>query len=272
MRFLPSHTVSAPSVHITYPPSSLWKFPPPSLPESLPPVSDWSYLTPINIDPVTYNKVLSVWYPIIAASLYIIVVAFWSQANQKRGHKPWAFSRTRIFYIMVLLHNILLAIYSAWTFVGMTSAIVRSWPGLRSADGLPGVVDALCKINGPRGLGNAVSFNSTTSSWGVANKLIQLLDDSPDNTDVGRIWNEGLAFYGWLFYLSKFYEVVDTLIILTKGKKTSVLQTYHHAGAMFSMWAGIRYMAPPIWLFVVANSFVHSLMVGSKKYLRSDPC
>ena len=47
------------------------------------------------------------------------------------------------------------------------------------------------------------------------------------NSDVGRQWNRGLAFYGWLFYLSKFYEVVDTLIILARSKRGSFLQIYH---------------------------------------------
>jgi hypothetical protein len=82
----------------------------------------------------------------------------------------------------------------------------------------------------------------------------------PLNTDTGRLWNEGLAFYGWIFYLSKFYEVLDTVIILAKGKQSSTLQTYHHAGAMMCMWAGIRYMAPPIWIFCFVNSFIHALM------------
>jgi hypothetical protein len=76
------------------------------------------------------------------------------------------------------------------------------------------------------------------------------------------MWNEGLAFYGWLFYLSKFYEVVDTLIILAKGKYSSTLQTYHHAGAMMCMWAGMHYMSVPIWIFVFFNSFIHALMVS----------
>ena len=90
---------------------------------------------------------------------------------------------------------------------------------------------------------------------------MKLLDGSPDSTDLGRLWNEGLGFYGWLFYISKFYEVVDTLIILAKGKNSSMLQTFHHAGAMMCMWAGIRYMSPPIWMFVFINSGLHGLMV-----------
>ncbi|KAJ3498664.1 hypothetical protein NLG97_g953 [Lecanicillium saksenae] len=77
---------------------------------------------------------------------------------------------------------------------------------------------------------------------------------------MGRLWNEGLAYYGWIFYMSKFYEVLDTFIIIAKGKPSSTLQTYHHAGAMLSMWAGMRYMSAPIWLFVLFNSFIHALM------------
>jgi hypothetical protein len=71
-----------------------------------------------------------------------------------------------------------------------------------------------------------------------------------------------LTYLGWLFYLSKFYEIIDTLIILIKGRPSSLLQSYHHAGAMMCMWSGIRYQAPPIWIFVLFNSFIHSLMYG----------
>ena len=145
--------------------------------------------------------------------------------------------------------------------MGMLGAAKRSWPGWKGENGLVGVVDAMCKINGPRGLGSATTYDTSTEAWGVKDQTIKLLGGFPDNTDVGRIWNEGLAYYGWLFYISKFYEVVDTMIVIAKGKSSSFLQTYHHAGAMMSMWAGIRYMSPPIWMFVQVNSGIHSLMV-----------
>ena len=263
MQLFPSHTVSAPSVHITYPPSSLFKFPPKSVPNVLtPPVSDFTFARPFNIKPEVYNDLLSINLPISIALLYVTTVIVVSHMNAERKHKPWAFSQTRAFYAFVVLHNVFLALFSAWTFFGMLNAIRQSWPGLVTEGSVTEVVDALCKINGPRGLGNAVTYKASTGSWGVANQAIKLLGGEPDSTDVGRIWNEGLAFYGWLFYLSKFYETIDTMIILAKGKKSSVLQTYHHAGAMMCMWAGIRYMAPPIWMFVLVNSGVHALMVS----------
>lgn len=146
----------------------------------------------------------------------------------------------------------------------MINALVLSFASWSGEDGLAGVVDSLCKMNGPRGLGSAATYNETSSAWQIANRAFHLAADGlgPESTDVGRMWNEGLAFYGWLFYLSKFYEVIDTAIILAKGKKSSFLQAYHHAGAMLCMWAGIRYMSPPIWMFVLVNSGIHAIMVS----------
>nr|CAG8552099.1 5557_t:CDS:10 [Entrophospora candida] len=45
----------------------------------------------------------------------------------------------------------------------------------------------------------------------------------------GSLWEEGLGYWGYLFYLSKYYEIIDTIIILMKGRRSSFLQTYHHA-------------------------------------------
>lgn len=262
MVLVPSATVSAPSVHITYPPSSFFRFPPAPLPETLsPPVADHTLARPFNINPETYNNLLDVRIPITVALIYATTVTIANRYNTRKGNKPWGISKSGAFYAFVILHNVFLAIYSAWTFLGMANAVRHSWPGWNGEDGLTGVVDTMCKINGPRGLGNAATYNSSKSAWGVTNNDIKLLNESPDNTDVGRIWNEGLAYYGWLFYISKFYEVMDTLIVLVKGKKSSILQTYHHAGAMMCVWAGIRYMSPPIWLFVFINSGIHALMV-----------
>ena len=255
--------MAAPAVHITWPPSSILKFPPTNLPSVLtPPIADGTVARPFNINPELYNNLLSVNYPITIAIVYATSVFLLNRYNDQRDHKPWSFSKTSAFFAFVITHNVFLAIYSAWTFFGMINAVQNSWPSWHDDHGAVGVVDALCKINGPRGLGNAVTYNSTTSSWGVANESIKLAGGQPDNTDVGRIWNEGLAYYGWLFYVSKFYEVLDTMIILAKGKKSSFLQTYHHAGAMMCMWAGMRYMSPPIWMFVLVNSFIHALMVS----------
>ncbi|KAI4092498.1 MAG: hypothetical protein L6R37_007556 [Teloschistes peruensis] len=225
-----------------------------------PPISDATFARPFNVSDETYNNTLSVSVPIVVALLYAAAAKYFDNQNRKRDNRPWSFSKTSAFYVLVLLHNLLLAIYSAWTFVGMVNAIKQTLPSWEGEHKLVRTVDGLCKLHGPRGYGSAATFSLTDYAWKFTDRTMKLDQNLPDTTDLGRLWNEGLAFYGWLFYLSKFYEVVDTFIVLAKGKNTSFLQTFHHAGAMFCTWAGIRFMSPPIWMFVIVNSGIHTLM------------
>jgi hypothetical protein len=253
---------AGPTIELALPPPSLFSFPPASRPFSLPPAPvERSWERPFSIPPALFTKLLDARIPITFAGLYAVTVIIVNNLNESRGYKPWAFSRTRVFKLLVILHNVFLAGYSAWTFVGMLHAFRRSMPSRDDPNGIVAIADALCKINGPRGLGNGAMYNSTTDQWVLPNPEFTLGKDGlPDPTDVGRLWNEGLAFFGWIFYLSKFYEVLDTAIILAKGRKSSTLQIYHHAGAMMCMWAGMRYVGPPIWLFALVNSGIHGLM------------
>ena len=252
-------------LHFQSIPLSLIKFPPDAEPPTLPPPSDHPTLShPFTIPSSIYNSALAPQVPVTIALTYAATALFLNRYNARRGNKPWAISQTKAFYYFVLAHNIFLAVYSAWTFLGMFNALRSSLPSFKSENALVETVDAFCKIHGPRGLGSAATWNRARGIWEIADRQVHLGQTGlPESTDVGRIWNEGLAFYGWIFYLSKFYEVFDTLIILAKGKKSSTLQTYHHAGAMLSMWAGMRYMAPPIWMFVFVNSGIHAMMVSS---------
>ena len=254
--------MSGPTVHFAWP--TTFSPIPSDLPHALPPpVKERTLRSPFGIDPWLFNFALRSEIPILFAASYIILVASFNAYNKKRAYRPWWIARKRPFQWFVVLHNVLLAAYSFATFVAMLRAITHTWPGWDAPNAPAAWADALCKINGPRGLGDATTFNTTINIWEAKNTMIHLgYDGNPDPTDVGRLWNEGLAFWGWIFYVSKFYEVVDTLIILAKGKRSATLQTYHHAGAMLCMWAGIRYMSPPIWMFVFINSFIHALMVG----------
>jgi hypothetical protein len=70
----------------------------------------------------------------------------------------------------------------------------------------------------------------------------------------------GLLRFVVLFYYSKFYEVIDSLVLVLKGKRVSNLQVYHHFGAMITMYMGAAYSASPIWIFAAWNGFVHTWM------------
>lgn len=259
-----------PAVRLTLPPAWFFKFPPAPFPQTLPSPPDHPTLAhPFPISANLYNALLDGRVPFTIAIIYVTVITGLNSLNKRRNYAPWAFSKTRLFKLLVITHNIILAVYSAWTFVGMLNALKSSVYNPYHEWGVAGTVDSLCKLNGPRGFGSAAVYNERNAAWGIANRFFHLGADGlgPDATDVGRMWNEGLAFYGWLFYLSKFYEVIDTLIIIAKGKKSSFLQTYHHAGAMICMWAGIRYMSAPIWMFVLVNSFIHSIMVSMYQFV-----
>ncbi|OAL68939.1 hypothetical protein A7D00_7195 [Trichophyton violaceum] len=247
------------------PPSALFAFPPDSRPAVLPPAqqSSLSWHHPFNIPPAVYSALLHPAVPIAIAATYALTVSYINRLNRRRDYRPWAVSKTRPFRLFVVLHNVFLAVYSLWTFLGMIRAFRLSWPDPSMRSSPAAVVDCLCKINGPRGLGNAAVYDTAANRWTMTNpdSGYHLTPDGlPDATDVGRLWNSGLAYFGFLFYLSKFYEVLDTAIILAKGKRSSTLQTYHHAGAMMCMWAGIRYMASPIWIFALFNSLIHAMM------------
>lgn len=81
------------------------------------------------------------------------------------------------------------------------------------------------------------------------------------SANVNTLWEEGSAYIGWIFYMSKFYEAVDTMVILARGKKSSLLQTYHHAGVMLCGWASMKYESPAYLVGIVLNSGIHTLMV-----------
>ena len=258
----------SPSIYFTKPPSSIFRFPPDNEPQALPPALPGTSLSapPFAIPSNLYNAVLDIKVPITIACVYAASVTALNAYNRSRGNKPWWISTTKLFFWFVVAHNVFLAVYSGWTFIAMWDALKESIVPWTSAGGIAATVDSLCKIQGPRGLGNAVAYNSTTSAWVSQSPATVFLNNGiPDNTDQGRLWNQGLAFYGWFFYLSKFYEVLDTVIILAKGKRSSTLQTYHHAGAMMCMWSGIRYMSAPIWMFAFVNSGIHALMVSKSK-------
>lgn len=263
------------SLHLTWPDKALFTLPhtePITIPAPAPARSSlWSPI--YSIPPNIYNAALDARVPITIACLYLVTVKTLNSYNKRNGNKAWPISKTTGFFIFVVLHNIFLALYSGWTFLGMYGALRRTIANPMGPTGLLGTVDSLCKMHGNSGLGQAVTFDPNSSAWISQAPETVILGSSgtPSVTDIGRLWNEGLAFYGWFFYLSKFYEVLDTAIILAKGKRSPTLQTYHHAGAMMCMWSGIRYMSTPIWMFCFVNSFIHTLMVSLLNITKGRP-
>ena len=64
----------------------------------------------------------------------------------------------------------------------------------------------------------------------------------------------------YLFYLSKYYEFVDTYILIWKGRNPSFLQKFHHVGAVMGMWLIVATKSHTGYVFIIPNSFIHSIM------------
>lgn len=205
------------SIHLSLPPSPFT----PALAAGKPSlIVPQRVLIPSNV----YTALLDVRVPLTIATVYAISAHL---ANHYSTGKPYRIANTRAFKIFVVLHNVFLAVYSAWTFLGM----VRGMHNALDKSSLQNVVGSLCKIR--------------------TETRVPLMGNGTAIADMGYegaikiegLWEEALAWYGWWFYLSKFYEVIDTAVIILKGRKSSLLQTYHHAGAMICMWAGIRFVS-----------------------------
>jgi hypothetical protein len=78
----------------------------------------------------------------------------------------------------------------------------------------------------------------------------------------GTLWRQPSDFGAWafVFYISKYYEFVDTWILVLKGKPPSFLQVYHHTGIAFCMWIGVLSQSSWLKAVVLLNSVIHALM------------
>lgn len=75
------------------------------------------------------------------------------------------------------------------------------------------------------------------------------------------LWDGKMDFWIFNFYISKFYEFIDTWIIYAKNKdKDMFLQVFHHAGIAILMWALYVSYSSPVVICVCFNSFIHTLM------------
>lgn len=78
----------------------------------------------------------------------------------------------------------------------------------------------------------------------------------------GIKWNSyDFSFWVFHFYISKYYEFIDTWIVLLKGRDPIFLQTYHHAGIVLIMWSFVvTHNTLPGFITTIFNSFIHTLM------------
>lgn len=75
------------------------------------------------------------------------------------------------------------------------------------------------------------------------------------------MWNDAkFGFWATVFYLSKYYEFIDTWVLIIKRRKPSLLQVYHHAGIAITMWGATVTQGSWVAWVVCLNSTIHTVM------------
>jgi hypothetical protein len=243
------------------PPSQPYKpvpRPPPATPSH---VLANSLFQRIKIDPDLFYISLDIKFVLTFTAIYVTTVLYLNQFNASRQYRPWRFTKTSTFKALVVAHNAFLALFSAWTFCSLFTILLPLWD-LAVAGAGPNyyahVAELLCETDSSEYRG-MISLIKMIINARTLNRLIMvILLVLPISKS---LWEAGGSYVGWLFYMSKFYEVVDTLVILARGKKSSTLQTYHHAGVIICGWATVLYESPLGAIGVVLNSAIHTLMV-----------
>jgi hypothetical protein len=98
------------------------------------------------------------------------------------------------------------------------------------------------------------------SSILMSKTLFIVYDSIKDWDDIYCANYSDIEFVVWLFYISKYYELLDSYFLVCSGKNISYLQMFHHAGVIFVMWYLCKVRIFGVWLFVVINSGVHGSM------------
>ena len=64
----------------------------------------------------------------------------------------------------------------------------------------------------------------------------------------------------YIFYLSKYYELLDTVILALKKRPIIFLHVFHHVLTLYISREGMNADTTYQWCAVATNTFIHSLM------------
>lgn len=91
----------------------------------------------------------------------------------------------------------------------------------------------------------------------IENSYEWIFCESPQTKAVGMLW-----FWSYVYYLSKYYELLDTLLQFLNNKTPPnfFLHTYHHSLVILMSWAWIEYQASTQFIGIAFNTAVHVIM------------
>jgi hypothetical protein len=153
--------------------------------------------------------------PIMTVAIYLLAIFYMNRKTKGRLHKPWIPTTRGAASIIIFTYNSAVSAFSAWVFISSFRILQRRWPSSSDANYVSRAVDIICNVDG----GHPNGF--------------QPIRDDPSRSD-------SIAYYVWLFYLSKYIEIVDHVITLIKGKEVSFMHAFHQSGAILVSWVASR--------------------------------
>lgn len=87
--------------------------------------------------------------------------------------------------------------------------------------------------------------------------ILWLVCEEQEMKSNGRLW-----FWSYIYYLSKYYELLDTVIQLLRGKlpPNYFLHVYHHSFILLMCWFWLEYSATMQFVGLLFNTAVHIVM------------
>jgi len=112
----------------------------------------------------------------------------------------------------------------------------------------------LCGMSAAMALGTLREVVARSSS---ESSVRWLFCENPATQPTGALW-----FWSYLYYLSKYYELLDTVLQLLKGRPPPHfgLHVYHHAFVLLMAWGWLEYVQTLQYIGLLFNTSVHVLM------------
>lgn len=170
--------------------------------------------------------------PLIGSIAYLVVIYGLKHLihiscgkSEDRSHKS-----SRLVHFFTQVHNVIMVSLSLTMFVGM---IYAAYLRVFSSD--------------------------DENNNGVFRGLI-CPKDSPQGTEPTSL-NGPIGFWIYIFHLSKYYELLDTVLLVIKRKPLIFLHVYHHLVMVSGTWIWLhdRWLVGAWWC-VLVNSLVHTFM------------
>jgi len=74
--------------------------------------------------------------------------------------------------------------------------------------------------------------------------------------------NTPLQLWCYIFYVSKYYELLDTVFLIARKKHIRLVQKWHHASVLLLFWSYNNSRMTVHYYLAIVNSFVHIFVYG----------